>query len=99
MVAGGDKVEIKDCTITGGGDSASSELCPFYTATIQCEQRELGTCPYIHGDTCDMCLYPCLHPTDVKQQEAHRKVCYFCNHPLTNIVYFCLKLVQGLSQY
>ncbi|CAL1526259.1 unnamed protein product, partial [Lymnaea stagnalis] len=33
------------------------------------------SCPYVHGDICDMCGMPRLHPTDQQQRSQHEKEC------------------------
>jgi hypothetical protein len=50
-------------------------LCPYAEKDGICEALETGRyCPYIHGDLCDLCEMPALHPTNEKQREQHRLV-------------------------
>ena len=50
-------------------------LCPYAEKDGYCEALETGRyCPYIHGDLCDLCEMPVLHPTNAKQREQHRFV-------------------------
>jgi hypothetical protein len=50
-------------------------LCPYAEKEGICEALETGRyCPYIHGDLCDLCEMPALHPTNEKQREQHRLV-------------------------
>ena len=50
-------------------------LCPYAEKEGICEASETGRyCPYIHGDLCDLCEMPALHPTNEKQREQHRSV-------------------------
>ena len=50
-------------------------LCPYAEKDGYCEALETGRyCPYIHGDLCDLCEMPALHPTNEKQREQHRFV-------------------------
>jgi hypothetical protein len=50
-------------------------LCPYAEKEGVCEALETGRyCPYIHGDLCDLCEMPALHPTNEKQREQHRLV-------------------------
>jgi hypothetical protein len=50
-------------------------LCPYAEKDGYCEALETGRyCPYIHGDVCDLCEMPVLHPTNKNQQEQHRLV-------------------------
>jgi hypothetical protein len=53
-------------------------LCPYAEKDGYCEASETGRyCPYIHGDICDLCELPLLHPTDDQQREQHRLVRIF----------------------
>ncbi|XP_059143402.1 probable E3 ubiquitin-protein ligase makorin-1 [Physella acuta] len=47
-------------------------ICPYY-AQGACHFEE--KCAYIHGDLCDMCGMPRLHPYDALQREAHQREC------------------------
>lgn len=50
-------------------------LCPYAEKEGICEALETGRyCPYIHGDLCDLCEMPALHPFDERQREQHRSV-------------------------
>lgn len=50
-------------------------LCPYAEKDGVCEALETGRyCPYIHGDICDLCQMPSLHPTNEYQREQHRMV-------------------------
>jgi hypothetical protein len=58
-------------------------LCPYAEKEGICEALETGRyCPYIHGDLCDLCEMPALHPTNEKQREEHR---------LVNLMFFLWK--------
>uniref|UniRef100_A0A8C5F9R4 E3 ubiquitin-protein ligase makorin-2 n=1 Tax=Gadus morhua TaxID=8049 RepID=A0A8C5F9R4_GADMO len=48
------------------------QLCP-YAAAGQCHYG--NTCPYLHGDLCEICRLHVLHPSDPEQRRAHEKVC------------------------
>jgi len=48
------------------------ELCP-YTAQGECPYQE--ACQYTHGDACELCGKPCLHPFDEEQRKAHQADC------------------------
>ncbi|CAM4884408.1 unnamed protein product [Rotaria socialis] len=51
-------------------------ICPYAEKDGYCEALETGRyCPYIHGDLCDLCEMPLLHPTNEKQREQHRFEC------------------------
>lgn len=50
-------------------------LCPYAEKDGICEALETGRyCPYIHGDLCDLCEMPALHPMNEQQREQHRTV-------------------------
>ncbi|XP_056128938.1 E3 ubiquitin-protein ligase makorin-2 isoform X2 [Lampris incognitus] len=49
-----------------------SQLCP-YAAAGQCHYG--NSCPYLHGDLCDICRLQVLHPHDPEQRRAHQKMC------------------------
>ncbi|XP_062315657.1 E3 ubiquitin-protein ligase makorin-2 [Osmerus eperlanus] len=48
------------------------QLCP-YAAAGQCHYG--SSCPYLHGDMCDICRLQVLHPHDPEQRKAHEKMC------------------------
>lgn len=47
-------------------------LCPFF-AQGHCPYED--ECAYIHGDICELCGMPVLHPTDLVQRQAHSNEC------------------------
>ena len=47
-------------------------LCPYYAHDGDCPYG--ADCQYAHGDICDMCGLPKLHPKNAQQREAHQKV-------------------------
>ncbi|XP_076369683.1 E3 ubiquitin-protein ligase makorin-1-like isoform X2 [Tachypleus tridentatus] len=47
-------------------------LCP-YTAGDECPFG--NTCQYLHGEVCDICNKPVLHPLDETQRSQHRDDC------------------------
>lgn len=51
--------------------SHQPQLCP-YAAAGQCHYG--NTCPYLHGDMCEICRLQVLHPHDPEQRAAHEKV-------------------------
>ncbi|KAJ7994390.1 hypothetical protein DPEC_G00248790 [Dallia pectoralis] len=52
--------------------SRGPQLCP-YAAAGQCHYGT--TCLYLHGDQCEICRLPVLHPHDLEQRRAHEKMC------------------------
>ncbi|KAM8868573.1 E3 ubiquitin-protein ligase makorin-2 [Synchiropus picturatus] len=56
----------------GAQCGATPALCP-YAAAGQCFHGD--SCPYLHGDPCDVCGRMVLHPLDPAQRKEHRKKC------------------------
>ncbi|KAL3229465.1 hypothetical protein MRX96_023561 [Rhipicephalus microplus] len=52
---------------------ASLPLCPYEVASNGCPMR--ATCTYLHGELCDLCQKPCLHPYNEQQRAQHREEC------------------------
>ncbi|XP_015258763.1 probable E3 ubiquitin-protein ligase makorin-2 [Cyprinodon tularosa] len=48
------------------------QLCP-YAAAGHCYYED--SCPYLHGDLCEVCRLQVLHPHDPEQRKAHEKMC------------------------
>ena len=70
-------------------DQAESQLCPWQ---MMGECRYDENCAYIHGNTCDMCGQPILHPYHEKQRKEHTKV---TNHIVIDIDEEIVKLLAG----
>ncbi|XP_048225005.1 probable E3 ubiquitin-protein ligase makorin-3 [Perognathus longimembris pacificus] len=51
---------------------AAMPLCR-YAVRAQCFRGD--SCPYLHGDMCDMCGLHTLHPANAAQREAHFREC------------------------
>lgn len=56
-----------------GSAAESAPLCPYFEKSLECPFGD--ECVYVHGDFCDICNMPCLHPSDEKQREEHRAQC------------------------
>ncbi|XP_077496345.1 E3 ubiquitin-protein ligase makorin-1-like isoform X2 [Amblyomma americanum] len=52
---------------------ASLPLCPYELANGGCPVGE--RCSYVHGQLCDLCQKPCLHPFNEDQRMQHREEC------------------------
>lgn len=52
---------------------ASLPLCPYEVASNGCPVG--ATCTYLHGELCDLCQKPCLHPYNEEQRAQHREEC------------------------
>lgn len=50
-----------------------SVLCPFLMKSGFC--RSFETCPYAHGELCELCLKSCLDPLDSEQRKKHEREC------------------------
>ncbi|XP_036806891.1 probable E3 ubiquitin-protein ligase makorin-2 isoform X1 [Oncorhynchus mykiss] len=64
-----------ECSATAGPYHVAGpqpQLCP-YAAAGQCNYG--NTCPYLHGDMCDICRLQVLHPHNPEQRRAHEKMC------------------------
>lgn len=48
-------------------------LCPYFEKEGICPFGY--ECQYIHGELCDLCNTPCLHPFNEEQREQHRQDC------------------------
>ncbi|KAK3730772.1 hypothetical protein RRG08_015689 [Elysia crispata] len=52
--------------------TADTPLCPFFANDIPfCDE----TCKHLHGDICDMCGMPKLHPLNAQKKEEHTREC------------------------
>ncbi|TRY97789.1 hypothetical protein DNTS_008284 [Danionella cerebrum] len=53
-------------------DQTLARLCPFLEAG-QCHYGQ--SCPYVHGEVCEVCDRRVLHPHDPEQRAEHHKMC------------------------
>lgn len=53
-------------------DHIDSVQCPYYENSGVCM---LDTCPYAHGELCELCGKFCLNPLDKEQQRQHNVEC------------------------
>lgn len=58
--------------VTNVPSNNKSQLCPFLEAG---ECKYGMECVYTHGELCELCGRPCLHPTDKEQQKKHVNEC------------------------
>ena len=66
----------KDRETPNDAPSCSGQLLCPYSANRECPYGE--DCEYAHGDICELCGLAVLHPGDIEQREAHKKVkCFF----------------------
>jgi len=63
---------VKDMCMSSTERKDYGELCP-YTQQGECPFQ--GSCHYVHGDPCELCGKPCLHPSDQSQRRAHQAEC------------------------
>uniref|UniRef100_A0AAY4DJP8 E3 ubiquitin-protein ligase makorin-2 n=2 Tax=Denticeps clupeoides TaxID=299321 RepID=A0AAY4DJP8_9TELE len=59
-------------TVCSYPEIPQTQLCP-YAAAGQCLFGP--SCPYLHGDMCEICRLQVLHPHDPEQRQAHEKMC------------------------
>lgn len=67
--------------------SALDPLCPYAEANVICKKI---SCPYLHGDICDMCSRPALHPFNEEMRKKHINVSFFNNDLYINFLCFFL---------
>jgi hypothetical protein len=61
-------------TIAAEGQAANfTPLCPYFEKSLTCPFGEY--CEYVHGDFCDYCQMPALHPTNEALREEHKREC------------------------
>lgn len=54
------------------------KICPQFNSTGSCLLIAHGNkCHYAHGDMCDLCKKPFLHPYNSIKRDEHREVKYF----------------------
>lgn len=51
--------------------SSLDPLCPYAEASGMCKK---ANCTYLHGDICDMCSRPSLHPYNEELRKKHTNV-------------------------
>jgi hypothetical protein len=54
-------------------EDSTTMLCPFLIKSGFC--RSFETCPYAHGELCELCGKYCLDPLDGEQRKKHEKEC------------------------
>ncbi|XP_077546869.1 E3 ubiquitin-protein ligase makorin-1-like isoform X2 [Haemaphysalis longicornis] len=67
--------EAGERTADGGSSSAEAllPLCPYEVSNNGCPMADC--CTYLHGELCDLCEKPCLHPFNEAQRMQHREEC------------------------
>uniref|UniRef100_A0A915PMF4 RING-type E3 ubiquitin transferase n=1 Tax=Setaria digitata TaxID=48799 RepID=A0A915PMF4_9BILA len=63
---------LNEVNTTASGSLGSLPLCPYFE-TGNCDKGD--KCQFVHGDVCDLCNVPCLHPSDTEQRAQHRREC------------------------
>lgn len=75
-------ISYAEVLMPGIPNTSSNELCPYTFSAVKsadpfaiCRYGE--RCPYQHGLLCDICGQYSVHPFDMNEQKAHRKVCLY----------------------
>lgn len=55
-------------------DKSTKRLCPHEERDGLC-RYPTGECSYLHGDMCDLCTRPALHPHNADQRRQHTQTC------------------------
>lgn len=55
-------------------DTNLKQLCPYASKDGYCKFPQ-GECTYLHGEICDLCGIPALHPCDEELRKKHRQDC------------------------
>ncbi|CAG9535013.1 unnamed protein product [Cercopithifilaria johnstoni] len=63
---------LNEVNTVASGSFGSLPLCPYFE-TGECDKGD--KCQFVHGDVCDLCNVPCLHPMDTEQRAQHRREC------------------------
>ena len=53
--------------------AADMPLCPYVEKQTECPYGE--SCELLHGDICEYCQLPCLHPSNAMLRDEHRQQC------------------------
>ncbi|KAK0058862.1 E3 ubiquitin-protein ligase makorin-1, partial [Biomphalaria pfeifferi] len=64
---------LEDSSFSSEDDSLTPEMCSR-NAVGECHDL---ACPFVHGQICEFCKKPKLHPTNVKQRSQHMQDCLF----------------------
>lgn len=62
---------IANLTLT---DKKSKKLCPYAERDGICKYPT-GECTYLHGDVCELCSLPALHPFNEELRKKHTQDC------------------------
>lgn len=57
----------------GNDQRMHKRLCPYAERDGICKYPE-DECHYLHGDMCDFCVRPALHPFNEEQRKKHTQV-------------------------
>jgi E3 ubiquitin-protein ligase makorin len=71
-----DYLRLKASIAASGSEGHAANLiplCPYFEKNLECPFDE--HCEYVHGDLCEYCQMPSLHPTNEALREAHKKEC------------------------
>lgn len=57
-----------------GEEKSKKKLCPYAEREGLCKYPP-GECTYLHGEVCDFCTKPALHPYNEELRKKHTQVC------------------------
>lgn len=66
--------------INNDSDKSKKRLCPHEERDGMC-RYPAGECTYLHGDVCDLCARPALHPHNADQRRQHTQACIRQHEP------------------
>ncbi|KAK6968744.1 E3 ubiquitin-protein ligase makorin-1, partial [Biomphalaria glabrata] len=64
---------LEGSSLSSKDESLTPEMCSR-NAVGECHEL---ACPFVHGQICEFCKKPNLHPTNVKQRSQHMQDCLF----------------------
>lgn len=53
------------------------KMCPYMDVNGACNNYTEGECPYAHGQMCELCGLPALHPYNEEKRKKHIQVLLF----------------------
>lgn len=54
------------------------KMCPYMDVNGACNNYSEGECPFAHGQMCELCGLPALHPFNEEKRKKHTQVFTLC---------------------